>query len=140
MNREHGSASSSPSVFLSVPKARVTHPWWHGGRRGYGHYFKWARGDGQLLDLHPPFTYRNWPNVAESMAFALVGAVLCAAFLGGDVWWARLARVLLWPLGVLEGEMLADVAKHMAIEPHRQPGLQVGCGTRTGGWTRRNGW
>ncbi|CAM9167626.1 unnamed protein product [Ectocarpus sp. 13 AM-2016] len=59
-------------TFLPAPEAIVIHPWWPGGRfktyrQGRVRFFRWSFGDGQLMDLHPQFSYRSYPNVAESM-------------------------------------------------------------------------
>ncbi|CAN0284858.1 unnamed protein product, partial [Ectocarpus sp. 12 AP-2014] len=59
-------------AFLPAPEAIVIHPWWPGGRfktyrQGRARFFRWSFGDGQLMDLHPQFSYRSYPNVAESM-------------------------------------------------------------------------
>jgi hypothetical protein len=32
-------------------QASVTHPWWDGGARCYSRFFRWAWGDGELVDL-----------------------------------------------------------------------------------------
>lgn len=54
----------------AVPSARVLHPWWHGGARCYGHFFRWAFGDSLLLDKHPQHTYWSFPNCIEVLLLA----------------------------------------------------------------------
>ncbi|KAG5178324.1 nucleotide-diphospho-sugar transferase [Tribonema minus] len=66
--------------FHSVPSAQALHPWWSGGKRQFGHFFKWADGDGHLYDHFPQFVYAACPNVAESMVLAVVIATgACAS-------------------------------------------------------------
>ncbi|CAM9286603.1 unnamed protein product [Ectocarpus fasciculatus] len=74
-------AKDTGGGFLPAPEAVVVHPWWPGGRfKTYRQgrvlspplvcelrFFRWSFGDGQLMDLHPQFSYRSYPNVAESM-------------------------------------------------------------------------
>ncbi|CAN0567391.1 unnamed protein product, partial [Ectocarpus sp. 12 AP-2014] len=61
-------AKDTGGTFLPAPEAVVIHPWWPGGRyKTYRRLFRWSFGDGQLMDLHPQFSYRSYANVAESM-------------------------------------------------------------------------
>ncbi|KAI8473233.1 MAG: nucleotide-diphospho-sugar transferase [Monoraphidium minutum] len=36
---------------VAVPQAGVQHPWWNGGGRCYRRFYRWARGDGDLIDI-----------------------------------------------------------------------------------------
>ncbi len=41
-------------------------------------FFKWAKGDGLLLDMYPQFTYRTLPNVNElTLLWVLLIALIC---------------------------------------------------------------
>lgn len=60
--------------FVAVPDAKITHPWWDNGKPDYWHFEGWARGDGHLIDLYPQHTYRNLPDLAETLG--VLGLVL----------------------------------------------------------------
>lgn len=79
--REHvrGSVRDSEG-FVAAPAAVVTHPWWDGGVPHYAHFSGWAWGDGHLIDLFPALTYRNLPDLAETLlALSAVSAMQLAA-------------------------------------------------------------
>ena len=70
--------------FVAAPAAVVTHPWWDGGRPALSHFSGWAGGDGYLIDVFPALTYRNLPDLCEtllalSLACAGTAAVAIAA-------------------------------------------------------------
>ena len=121
-------APEADGCFWSVPEAAVTHPWWGSGKRGYLHFLSWARGDGRLMDLYPGLTFMSCPNVAECIlvAVALALAIVLRNLVRGTP--LHLLEASLLPLGVLESEILADVVKHMVLDPSRLPEL--------GGWRR----
>ena len=59
--------------FFAAPAVKVTHPWWHGGKRTYWRFYMWSKGDGRLVKLYPEHTYRDFsPNAAE----CVLGCVL----------------------------------------------------------------
>ncbi|CAM9858632.1 unnamed protein product [Scytosiphon promiscuus] len=61
-------AKDAGGTFVSAKSAVVIHPWWPGGRfKTYRRFLRWSFGDGQLIRLHPRFSYRSVPNVAEMM-------------------------------------------------------------------------
>lgn len=53
--------------FVATPAAVITHPWWDGGSPQYSHFSGWAWGDGHLIDLFPALTYRNLPDLSETL-------------------------------------------------------------------------
>ena len=86
---------------VSVPEAVVTHPWWNDGKRlaMWKRFFKWAKGDGLLINKHPQHTFRTLPNVWEWTALTSVSSIMlgknsfqyipvlwCADFASGALW------------------------------------------------------
>lgn len=57
--------------FVAAPAAVITHPWWDGGAPHYSHFSGWAGGDGHLIDLYPALTYRNLPDLTETLLLLL---------------------------------------------------------------------
>lgn len=47
---------------LSVPEAKVLHPWWDNGQRCYKHFFNWSQSDGMLQDVYPHLTVPVLPR------------------------------------------------------------------------------
>jgi hypothetical protein len=95
--RAHVAATLPTSEGLvAAPRAVVTHPYWNEGRPHLSHFYGWAHGDGHLIDLHPRLTYRNLPNLAETLLVLLGAAGALAACAG-------LARVRL-PAFVTEAQ------------------------------------
>lgn len=62
----------------SAVKARAIHPWWDMGSFKVAiRFYKWALGDGLLLQIYPHLTYRVMPNVEEMTFFWGLFAPLC---------------------------------------------------------------
>jgi hypothetical protein len=59
---------------VSVPSARILHPWWGNGSRVYSHFYGWSFSDGRLHDAYPQLTYHAAPDAVE-----LLHLLLCAA-------------------------------------------------------------
>ncbi len=57
---------------ICVPQAKAIHPWWHNGNRCYGHFYRWAIGDSNLMNKYPKLTYRSCPNVWEMTLLLLL--------------------------------------------------------------------
>ncbi len=68
--------------FAALPAARVHHPWWNEGQRSYRRFFRWAFGDSLLPPKYSQHRYLNFPNVAETLAIALLLIPLLIAFTG----------------------------------------------------------
>jgi glycosyltransferase involved in cell wall biosynthesis len=86
---------------VSVPQAVVVHPWWDDGSRlkMWKRFFKWAKGDGLLINKHPRHSLRTLPNIWEwTIAIAVSSPLLrtenlkyipilwCAEFVNGTLW------------------------------------------------------
>ncbi|KAI7842503.1 hypothetical protein COHA_003857 [Chlorella ohadii] len=86
----------------AVPGAGVVHPWWPEGRPWvYRRFFRWAQGDGWLLDLWPALAYRRAPNLAELLG--LMAGCLLPTLLAG----AMSVKVA---VAAVAGALLADLA------------------------------
>lgn len=57
---------------LSVPGARIVHPWWNNGARCYPHFFNWSLSDGILMTKFPNLTYRCCPDAVEFTILCLL--------------------------------------------------------------------
>ena len=51
--------------------APVFHNWWYNEERNYTRFIRWSFGDALLHNIFPEYTYYNFPNVIESLAFGL---------------------------------------------------------------------
>jgi hypothetical protein len=66
---------------VAVPGAAAQHPWWDGGRHSwllYRRVYRWALGDGQLLEMYPQLTYWAAPSATELGALLLALAAPAA--------------------------------------------------------------
>jgi hypothetical protein len=104
---------------LCVPNAKVIHPWWHGGDRCYGHFYRWAVGDSNLIDKYPKLTYRNWPNVWEMTLILLILMPLLG-----------IQQLLLCLLGIWLADIVMDIGRNMFSEQRYKQHSQVK------GWVR----
>lgn len=92
-------------VLKCVPLAVAHHPWWSGGRREYGHFFRWAIGDSLLINHHPSQSFTTPPNVVECIALLLCTTVTyCMS--GGNVSWIK---VLLTSIAILMFDTACEV-------------------------------
>lgn len=57
---------------VSVPGAKVTHPWWNGGRVCYKQICGWAWGDSLCITEWPTKTFLAFPNWAEMILLLLL--------------------------------------------------------------------
>jgi hypothetical protein len=57
--------------FVSVPEAKVVHPWWNDGRPDVMRFAKWSDGDGVLAEMYPMYAYYNLPNLMETMLLVI---------------------------------------------------------------------
>jgi glycosyltransferase involved in cell wall biosynthesis len=124
--------------FAGAELAKAVHPWWHGGARQYSHFYSWAKGDSELVDIFPQFTYRSAPNTVEIGFFwlmllflRLTGALSLLGLQSNDVlrdsafFLAALAIAVLqdtildasrhWPLNFKLGPWKTD---EPALSPH----------------------
>ena len=60
---------------LPAPAARAVHPYWNDGAPALSRFWRWAQGDGLLLDGYPDLTYAAALNATE----VCVVLVLCDA-------------------------------------------------------------
>ena len=57
----HGLQGFKPAL-----KVVATHPWWNEGRRSYGRFFMWGKGDSYLMAMFPQYCYFDpFPSSAE---------------------------------------------------------------------------
>lgn len=130
--REHVRRTVADSEgFVAVPAAVITHPWWDGGRPALSHFSGWAGGDGHLIDVFPALTYRNLPDLCETLlalsvtcmgtaAFAVAAGhartppLLRAAALPA---WRTLAGLLAVSAGCVAGDLVDDALKELVEEP-----------------------
>lgn len=57
---------------LSLPEARVVHPFWPGSAFALSyHFYNWAIGDGALFRRFPQHCYWSWPNLPETIVISL---------------------------------------------------------------------
>lgn len=62
-----GTVKENKELVVSVPGAKVTHPWWRSGRVCYGHICGWAKGDSIRITERPEKTYLVCPNWSETI-------------------------------------------------------------------------
>lgn len=94
------------SLFRTVPRAVVDHPWWFDGKRKYTRFSRWAYGDSRLPSSYPEFKYRNAPNLPETLL--LGGAIIAVVLLLGLVTPMQFG---LWLLAIVTAEFVADAVK-----------------------------
>ena len=103
----------------SAVEARAIHPWWDMGSFKVAiRFYKWALGDGLLLQIYPHLTYRVMPNVEEMTFFWALLAPLCL-YLGFAASLRALA-MLVWFWIV---DICADVCVLMTANRHVMPNL-----------------
>ena len=69
--------ASGGGTFLSVPEARVVHPFWPGSVLTLAsHFYNWAIGDGALFKRFPQHCYWSFPNLPETILLSLPACVL----------------------------------------------------------------
>lgn len=96
-----------------VPEAKCRHPWWHGGARCYGHFFRWAYGDSLLIDKYPHLSYYNFPNVVE----VTVGLVVCHVSQFG---WNHVGVLVATVVVLLLSDCIFDIHKLFTVEGEKQ--------------------
>ncbi len=119
------SPKSAPS-FQSVPSAVVCHPWWNDGCRSFGHFFRWAAGDGILctMDIHRCHVFTSWPNVAESILASLIAVGPISIAISRQLnerGCVSVLRVMALPMGIIIGEAMSDILKHNVFDRSRLP-------------------
>lgn len=62
-----GTLKEKKKLVVSVPGAKVTHPWWRSGRVCYGQICGWARGDSICITEWPDKTFLVFPNWIETI-------------------------------------------------------------------------
>ncbi|KAI0750680.1 NAD-dependent epimerase/dehydratase [Daedaleopsis nitida] len=114
--------------FLAVPRVKVTHPWWNGGRRSYWRFYMWSKGDGGLIKLYPEHAYRDTsPNAAECLLGCCV-MLLSVPFLTLiDFQLAlhvfRVSCLLL--AAVMMSNIAYDLVRHLIIHPERNADMKT---------------
>lgn len=114
--------------FVAAPAAVITHPWWDGGRPALSHFGGWAWGDGHLIDLFPALTYRNLPDLCETLlGLALAGAGAVAVAVAASLVpslralerpaWQAVAGLLAASVGCVAGDLADDACKELVEEP-----------------------
>ena len=64
--------ASGDETLLSVPKARVVHPFWPGSVFTLAsHFYNWSIGDGALFKRFPQHCYWSFPNLPETILLTL---------------------------------------------------------------------
>lgn len=104
----------------SAVQARAVHPWWEmGSFKVAFRFFKWALGDGLLLQTFPHMTCRVMPNVEEMTFFWAILVPLVVVPLG-FVACVQAVAVLAWFWIV---DVCADVCLAMTTNLHVLPNL-----------------
>lgn len=109
--------ANNTQEFLCLPQAKVHHDWWHGGKRTYRRFFRWAYGDGLLPTRFPQNRYWNLPNIAEWMLLWLLLLPVCIHF--------HIRFAALIPLAVLLGDMLVEFCKQAIAKQTWNPFVAV---------------
>ncbi|KAL3827156.1 hypothetical protein ACHAXA_006711 [Cyclostephanos tholiformis] len=69
--------ASGGGTLLSVPQARVVHPFWPGSIFTLAsHFYNWSIGDGALFKRFPQHCYWSFPNLPETILLTLLARML----------------------------------------------------------------
>jgi glycosyltransferase involved in cell wall biosynthesis len=100
----------------AVPKARITHPWWTGGRKSYRRFARWAYGDSRLPAMHPAYRFWTPPNCIETLTVGTPVLVWISLLMGFSP-----IFIVLWIALVLCLEFTAELVRlttrYGAIKP-----------------------
>lgn len=122
------SVAHGREAFYGAPEAKVTHPWWNGGRRSYWRFYMWSKGDGGLIKLYPEHSYRDAsPNSAECLlasCMVVVVGLLTASF---DIALAfRIIRLgWLGAMAVIITSIAYDLWRHLVLHPERNKDMKT---------------
>jgi GT2 family glycosyltransferase len=100
---------------LSVPGARIVHPWWNNGARCYSHFFNWSQSDGILMTKFPKLTYRCCPDAVEFTILSLL--VLTALAIYQPNLWKTLPFL---PVAILAVDAAIDLWEKY-LDPKAEP-------------------
>jgi len=99
--------------FFSAPKMLVTHPWWNNGRRSYGRFYRWSKGDGALASAFPQHSYINFYPTSAELGFTCACAILFGLFT--SLWRVAQIGAISLIFAVLVN-VLHDATRHLVRE------------------------
>ncbi|KAF7979147.1 hypothetical protein HWV62_43391 [Athelia sp. TMB] len=106
--------------FWAAPRVVVTHPWWHQGQRSYWRFYRWAKGDGALIEMHPQHTYVcGAPNGGEMLVSSVIFMALAVAFGAITNNWSPSFVALKTIVAIVVGNVLHDIYRHVWQHPER---------------------
>jgi nucleoside-diphosphate-sugar epimerase/GT2 family glycosyltransferase len=108
--------------FVAAPDAIITHPWWDSGVPALSHFSGWAGGDGHLIDLFPKLTYRNLPDLAETLLVLSILGFTAATSVATTRSQGTVALTVITStaVGCIVGDALFDLSKEFMFEPHKE--------------------
>ncbi|CAB5197852.1 unnamed protein product [Rhizophagus irregularis] len=114
--------------FQGAPNVKVTHHWWNDGKRYYWRFYKWAKGDGALIKMHPNLTYNDIvPNSAEFLlgtTFILFITVIISSLITVfyDIEIINIFTILIFLSvpHVIISNFIFDIHLHLIIQPFKR--------------------
>ncbi|KAG8751760.1 hypothetical protein FRC11_009039, partial [Ceratobasidium sp. 423] len=110
INKRKASLERGGTGFWAAPDVIVAHPWWNEGRRSYKRFFRWSRGDGALIKMHPNLSWRDvTPNSAEAFLLAAILVISgCLLFR-----WSMVRFGMVLAISNFSAHVLHDTHRHL---------------------------
>lgn len=93
----------------TVATARVTHPWWNGGKINMERLYRYSSGSAMLVKHFPRNLHYDFPNTTDSFLLTLLATPL--VLLAGLAWW----KIICFIVGLVLLEFILLRLKYPAI-------------------------